>query len=380
MSSFDLNHIYKYIKSKTGIVTKPTKIFYLSLLENNSYYCNDNDEDEDNNEYYDDNYTIFNKVAIGHTNILQTSTSPLFKEESLKNRIGTNSSTVTLLNYNKSVNSNHSYLEEINKYFTSSNESKNNRSRSCIDFQNLYNSSVSTIYRLNENPSNLSSPSNTIGISHAPLLENFGNFYGLPKNIYEIAPITFGTGEYLNKNGFVLIATGKTTTKMILLYLINSSSNNQCSIIDKEIDCNEIFNFNSIDFNSTINLWIPNQKTQIIKKKNSLKVILNQTTSTPGVLLPNIKVLSNKIKINFDIQVSEHFNVNPFIKDLDGNIYYWINNHNYLIESCDNYIILSLPNNLINNSINIYLLATSNCNKFNLYDSFTITNFSIYFS
>lgn len=43
-------------------------------------------------------------------------------------------------------------------------------------------------------------------------------------------------------------------------------------------------------------------------------------------------------------------------------------------------IILSLRNNLINNSINIYLLATSNCNKINLYDSFTINDFYINFA
>jgi hypothetical protein len=352
MSSFDLNKIYKYIKTKTGLVEKPTKIFYLSLLQNNNCdYATNND-----------NFTVFNKVAIGPTNILQTSISPLFKEETLKNRIGSNSSTVTLFNYNKPTS------------------------------QHLYNSSVSTIYRLNEG---------TIGISHAPLLDNFGNFYGLPKNIYEIAPITFGTGDYLNKNGFVLIASGNSKIKMILIYLLNE----KCSIVDKEsnckesdykesdckesdckesnckeTNCKESYNFNCINFKSTINLWTPNQNTQIIIKKNSLKVILNQTTSTPGILLPNIKVLSNTIKINFDIETSNNFNVNPFIKDLDGKIYYWINNSNYLIESSCNYIILSLPNNLINNSINIYLLATSNCNKINLCDSFTIHNFSIEFS
>ena len=340
MSSFDLNHIYKYIKSKTGIVTKPTKIFYLSLLENNHNthshshnshcHCNSHSDDDDNDD--NDNFTVFNKIPLGSTNVLQTSLSPLFKEDTLKNRIGTNSSTVTLLNYNKTTS------------------------------QNLYNSSVSTVYRLNNG---------TIGISHAPLLENFGNFYGLPKNIYEIAPITFGTSDYLNKNGFVLIVTGNTTTKMILLYLIDS-------IVDKQInDCNET---NTINFESIINLFIPNQNTQIIKKNNSLKVILNQTISTPGVLLSNIKVLSNIIKINFNIEISGNFNVNPFIKDLDGNIYYWINYNNYVIESTNKYIKLLLPNNLINNSINIYLLANSNGNKIKLNDSFTITNFSIKFA
>ena len=48
----------------------------------------------------------------------------------------------------------------------------------------------------------------------------------------------------------------------------------------------------SINFQSVFNSWTTNQKTTIIKQNNSLKVILNQTNSTPGILLPKIKVFS----------------------------------------------------------------------------------------
>ncbi len=51
-------------------------------------------------------------------------------------------------------------------------------------------------------------------------IQNFGNFYGLPSDEIEIAPIVFGSGDYLNKTGFVAIVTGETTTKTILLYIL----------------------------------------------------------------------------------------------------------------------------------------------------------------
>ena len=70
---------------------------------------------------------------------------------------------------------------------------------------------ITSIYRLREG---------NIGISHAPMLQNFGNFYGLPKDEIEIAPIIFGSDGYLNKTGFVAIVTGDTTTKTILLYFL----------------------------------------------------------------------------------------------------------------------------------------------------------------
>jgi hypothetical protein len=125
--------------------------------------------------------------------LIQTSSSPLY--ESLeyingvlipKNYIGENSSNATVYNYN---------VHNTN---------------------NLYNSFVQTVYRL---------PNGSIGISHAPKLEHFKkknkkcNFYELQNNFIEIAPITFGTGEYLNKNGFVVILTGYTVFKLLIVFI-----------------------------------------------------------------------------------------------------------------------------------------------------------------
>ena len=133
----------------------------------------------------------------------------------------------------------------------------------------------------------------------------------------------------------------------------------------------------SINFQSVFNSWTTNQKTTIIKQNNSLKVIINQTTSTPGILLSKIKVLSNVIRINYEIDKSNSkLNVNPLIRDLSNNVYYWLNKVNNVIEVTNKYIILKLPDNLINNFINIFLLASSNIK---LYDSFTLNNFSISF-
>jgi len=131
-----------------------------------------------------------------------------------------------------------------------------------------------------------------------------------------------------------------------------------------------------INFQNTFNMWIPNQKITIIKQDNSLKIILNQITSTPGILLSKVKIISNIIRINYDIDISGFFTVNPFIRDLSSNVYYWLNNTNNVIELTNKYIIIQLPNSLINNFINIYLLAFGDIK---LFDSFILNNFSIYF-
>ena len=105
------------------------------------------------------NSTTFNLIKIGPTNKLQTSISPLYSDYNLKCFIGENTSNVIIYNGNKP------------------------------DVNNLYYTSVTTVYRL---------PKGNIGISHAPMLQNFGNFYGLPVDEIEIAPIVFGSGDYLH--------------------------------------------------------------------------------------------------------------------------------------------------------------------------------------
>lgn len=165
--NFNVSKIIKKIKCITHIKTKPTITFYLSLFQNNK------DPDSINS-------TTFNQINIGSTNKLQSSISPIYYDYDLKKLLGKSSSSVTLYDYKKP------------------------------NFDNLYYSSVTTVYRLLKG---------NIGISHAPQLQKFENFYGLPENIIEIAPITFGTGDYLNCRGFVAIVTGDSTTKLILIYI-----------------------------------------------------------------------------------------------------------------------------------------------------------------
>ena len=152
----------KMIQKIIGSITKPSLIFYLSLNQNSG-----NAETS----------TVFNSIPIGPTNLLQSSLSPLFKDINLTHFIGKNSSNVTIYNYNT--------------------------------ITPLYNTSVSTIYRLE---------TGDIAIAHAPLLKQFDNFFGLPSGEIELAKIVYGSGEYLNKSGFVGIATGETTTKTIFVY------------------------------------------------------------------------------------------------------------------------------------------------------------------
>jgi len=153
------------------------------------YYLMSLKQDESNNIC-----TKFNHMNLGDTDLIQTSSSPLYfmdnlemeypttlEDVSLINKllpIGLNSSNVTIYNYN------------------------------IHNVDNLYNSYVQTVYRL---------PSGTIGVQHSPKLQHFTDYYALPNNFGEQAPITFGTGNYLNKKGFVIILTGHTTLKLIIV-------------------------------------------------------------------------------------------------------------------------------------------------------------------
>jgi len=163
--SFNIQNIIKQVTAKVGVSRHPQDTFYLSLSQSpNSGEA-----------------TVFNQMRIGITNASQSSISPLYKDPSLKLMIGKSSSVVTLFDMVKPSKT------------------------------NLYNASVETVYR---------TPKGNIGISHAPLLQKFSNFYGLPYKQLEIASITSGTGEYLNEQGYVCIATGSSTTKLILVFLI----------------------------------------------------------------------------------------------------------------------------------------------------------------
>ena len=162
----DMSKINKAIKHKTGFTKKPDIVCYLSLLQNNKNTATCNS-------------TIFNQITLGPTNLLQTSISPLYNDNELTCYLGKSSSSVTLYDYQNP------------------------------DQNNLYYSSVMTVYRLCKG---------NIGISHSPQLQKFPKFYGLPANDIEIAQIVFGTGEYLNCKGVVAIITGDSTTKTIQIY------------------------------------------------------------------------------------------------------------------------------------------------------------------
>ena len=163
--SFNIQTIIKQVTKTIGVSRSPHEVFYLSL----SQTLNRGE------------VTVFNQLHIGTTNVSQSSISPLYKDQGLKLLIGKSSSVVTLFDIVKPSKT------------------------------NLYNSSVETVYRL---------PKGNVCISHAPLLQKFPHFYGLPYNQIEIAPITSGTGAYLNKQGYVCITTGSATTKLILVFLM----------------------------------------------------------------------------------------------------------------------------------------------------------------
>jgi len=141
------------------------------------------------NPHPDPNATTFNEIVLNNSgigrqtsiNTLQTSTSHLFTDLELTKKFGNTSANVTIYDFEKKLD--------------------------------LYDSLVDIVYRL---------PKGNIFISLAEPLKNYGYFYGIPENKKIEAPIKYGTGEYLNANGYVKIDTGNNThIKKLTFYIKN---------------------------------------------------------------------------------------------------------------------------------------------------------------
>lgn len=159
---FDTASILKKIKTLTKTKKLPTpEIVYLSL----------------STIPVAGRKTVFNQIPLGPSNASQTSLSPLYADASMKKHVGDCMSSATIFNY----------LAKTSKY----------------------SSTVTTVLKMAKGD---------IGLSHAPLLQKMTNYYGLPNNEVEIAPIVFGTGAYLNASGFVAISSGASTSQMIWIF------------------------------------------------------------------------------------------------------------------------------------------------------------------
>ena len=132
------------------------------------------------------NATIFNEITLNSGSMLggqapinkfQTSTSPLFTDLELTKKIGNTSANVTIYNFENE----------------------------------LCDSYIDIVYRLRKGH---------IFINFSEPLKKYGSFYGIPENKKIIVPIKCGTGDYLNKKGYVKIYTGNNTfIKKISLYI-----------------------------------------------------------------------------------------------------------------------------------------------------------------
>jgi hypothetical protein len=159
---FNTTRLIKEIKTLTKITKlKPPEIIYMSL----------------STVPVPGKISTLNQIPLGPSNALQTSLSPLYNDAAMKIYIGDCMSSTTIFNY----------LAKTSKY----------------------SSTASTVFKMEKGD---------IGVSHAPFLKKMANHYDLLNNAIEIAPIVFGTGAYLNASGFVAIASGTSTLKMILIF------------------------------------------------------------------------------------------------------------------------------------------------------------------
>ena len=136
------------------------------------------------------NATIYNRTIIGSNDLLQTSTSGLFQN------IGEN------MNFNAS--------DSVGKSSTNATIYNHN----VHNTDNLFDSFVQTVFRL---------PLGTIGIAHAPKLQHYDDYYDNQRNQIEWAPVVFGTGNYMNKKGYVAMLTATAPIKLIMVFLVNDN-------------------------------------------------------------------------------------------------------------------------------------------------------------
>ena len=134
------------------------------------------------------NSTSFNRFNIGTNDLIQTSSAPLYQSINANlnfdtaNIIGKSSTNATVYGYNIRLT------------------------------DNLYDSFVQTVFRLQLG---------TIGISHTPKLQHFDDYYENQRNQIEWAPILFGTGQYMNKRGYVAFLTATAPIKLVIVFITN---------------------------------------------------------------------------------------------------------------------------------------------------------------
>jgi hypothetical protein len=123
----------------------------------------------------------------------------------------------------------------------------------------------------------------------------------------------------------------------------------------------------------------PNQGVGITKSYGLIACVINQLTSTPGVLIPEIipSPQTNIMIVRYDI--SSSIPIHPFVRDLSGNVLYWIGQNKNLIKSGTGVLYIRLGSSPLNvpNKINLYLLAPKG--TFTLGSKFVITNLSVDF-
>ena len=212
---FNLEKVYAEIRQKHPLLTKslPTKSLPTKSLPTKSLPTKSTQSVTASFYFYMDfSGTLFNKRIIDNNStptsigndLIQTSSTSLYENLgevtvsgnvytwTVSDYIGKNSSNVTVYNYDVQNDASGNELKDASGNY-------------------LYHSFVQSVYRL---------PTGTIGISYTPKLRHFDDFYGTQNETLEIAPITFGTGEYINKNGTVaIISSAITFLKLVIVFI-----------------------------------------------------------------------------------------------------------------------------------------------------------------
>lgn len=120
----------------------------------------------------------------------------------------------------------------------------------------------------------------------------------------------------------------------------------------------------------------PNQNVLVSPTYNSIDCIIKQTNSTPGVVWEKIPIPLGSKYLTLEYDISSSIILHPYIRDLSGNIIYWLNVKTNLISLTSRSVCVKINSGIT--EINIYLLVPMGKSKFN--SSFSITNISFDFT
>lgn len=122
----------------------------------------------------------------------------------------------------------------------------------------------------------------------------------------------------------------------------------------------------------------PNKKVIINSTFSSIDCLIKQSTSTPGILWEKIPIPSGSkyLTVRYDISSNFKINPHPYIRDMSGNVLYWLGIKTNLVSLTPNSVCVWLQPEITH--LNIYLIVPMSRYIYGL--TFSVKNISFDFT